>query len=107
MRGALGAIGGAAALAAVSTAPSAGLGTAAVDAAAIATRERERRGALLSSALRLGFLGQDDPREDGVERQLLVAENDPDGVEALVEAVEKLSAKIHLGDGVLDVGGRR
>ncbi|EMS62759.1 Carboxyl-terminal-processing protease [Triticum urartu] len=72
--------------------------------AAVTAGERKRRGALLSGVLRLGFLGQDDPREDGVEGQLLVAENDPDGVEALVEAVKELSAKIHLGDSMLDVG---
>lgn len=64
----------------------------------------ERGGALLGHAVRLGLLGQDDSGKNGVEAESLVAENHVNGVETLGQAMKELRGKIHLGDGMVDVG---
>lgn len=66
----------------------------------------EHNGALLRGALGQILLREFDSREDCLERRERhgVTENDADGVEALVEAVEKLCGEVHLRDDVIDVG---
>ena len=71
--------------------------------AVVTAGESEHHGALLSGALSLGFLDEEDAGEDGVEGALLIAEDDADSFEALVEAMEELGGESDLGDGVLDI----
>ncbi|KAE8796939.1 Carboxyl-terminal-processing protease [Hordeum vulgare] len=67
------------------------------------TGEGEGRSTLLGGAVCQGLFGEDDAGEHRVEGQALIAKDDADGVQALVQAVEELSRKVHLGDGVVDV----